>query len=384
MDDETPPTANQGRGLAKMLGTISLCVVSSVTASWLFLASGVIKLNTAQTITDNRDRIVSQEGETIAEVFKKVSPSSVAITTEAQASSSQVFGASAVQKGAGSGIIVSKDGYVLTNKHVVPAGTSKVSIVLASGKQYDNVTVIGRDPSNDIAFLKINDATDLPAALLGDSSKVEPGQKVVAIGNALGQFRNSVTAGIISGLGRPIEAQDEAGASEKLEDLFQTDAAINPGNSGGPLVDLKGEVIGMNTAISQQGQAIGFAIPINNAKGLIKTVTEKGKIIKPYLGVRYISLDAEIAKQFGVEVSRGAYVLGSQGENAVVSNSPADKAGIHEKDIITKVNNQDIDDSTTLASLLAPYAPGDKITLTVLRAGKQLHIVVTLETFPMT
>jgi serine protease Do len=368
---------------AKVVGIVALCVASSAATAWLLLATGIIKPDASQTITQNRDKIVLQQGEIVADVFKKVSPSTVAITTESQAASRRDFGATAVEQGAGSGIIISADGYIMTNKHVIPSGTSKVSVVLADGTTYDNVSVVGRDPLNDIAFLKINNVKNLPAVELGDSDAVQTGQQVVAIGNALGEFRNSVTSGIISGKGRPIQAsEDDQGASEQLENLLQTDAAINPGNSGGPLVTLDGKVVGMNTAVSEEGQAIGFAIPINDAKALINSVLKQGQIVRPYLGVRYITLDKSTAQQLNLNVNNGAYVMGDANAPAVVSGSPADKAGLKQGDVITKVNNTTLDDSHSLASALSQYGPGEKITLTVVRSGKTQTVDVTLAPYP--
>lgn len=384
---EPKPTVTATRprrqfNVLKPLGMVALCIVSSAVTAWLLLASGMIKPDASQTITGNREKLVLQEGEVVSDVFKKVSPSTVAITTETSRASSRFF-APSVQAGAGSGIIISKDGYVLTNKHVVPEGTSRVTVVLADGRELQDVTVIGRDPFNDLAFLKINGQNNLPAAEIGDSGAVEPGQKVVAIGNALGEFRNSVTTGIISGLGRPVQAESESGdSSEKLENLFQTDAAINPGNSGGPLLNLKGEVIGVNTAIAENAEGIGFAIPINDAKGMIKTVLEKGRIVKPYLGVRYVMLTTEIAAELQLQIRQGAYINGSAEGSAVIKGGPADKAGLRERDIITKVNNTTLTEDKSLASTLAQFSPGDKLNLTILRDGKEQTIEVTLEPYP--
>jgi serine protease Do len=377
------PNRSRGRQLG-IFGTIALCIVSSTATAWILLGTGVIRPDATQTIRANRDKIVLQQGEIVADVFKKVSPSTVAITTELQSSSRRMFGATAVEQGAGSGIIISSDGYIMTNKHVIPDGTSKLTVVLADGTTYDNVSVVGRDPLNDIAFLKINSVKNLPAVELGDSDSIETGQQVVAIGNALGEFRNSVTSGIISGKGRPILAGDgsDSGSSEKLENLLQTDAAINPGNSGGPLVTLDGKVVGINTAISEEGEAIGFAIPINDAKGLINTVLKQGKIVRPYLGVRYISLDKATAEQLNLSVTQGVYVTGDDSGPAIVPGSPADKAGLKSGDVITKVNSTDITESHALASSLAQLRPGDKVTLTIVRDGKAQEVGVTLDPFP--
>lgn len=385
----TTPSRVVGRatlGLPKTLAIVAICISSSLLASWLFVMTGIIHPDVTKTITENRQKIVMQEGETMADVFKKVSPSTVSIITESPITVNSFFGTNtALQKGAGSGIIISQDGYILTNKHVVPDGTGKVTVVMADGKQYTDVSIVGRDPLNDIAFLKVAGVKNLPAAELGDSSAVSPGQRVVAIGNALGQFRNSVTAGIISGIGRPVEASDGAGSSEKLENLFQTDAAINPGNSGGPLVTLDGKVIGINTAVAQQAQTIGFAIPINEAKKLVDQVKKDGKIVKPYLGVYYINITPENANVININADHGAYITSSgSAQGAVIPNSPGDKAGLREHDIILKLNGKDVTQDSTLASQLASFASGDKVTLTVQRSGKQITVQVTLEAYPTT
>jgi serine protease Do len=378
-------TANAPKSnVSRIVGTVLLCFVASFMGAWFFISSGIVPLDASRTISDNREKIVLAEGEIVADVFNKVSPSTVSITTQSVSRTNDFFFGpqSQLTEGAGSGIIVSKDGYVLTNKHVVPEGTSKVKVILHDGKEYDDVKVIGRDPTNDIAFLKINGVNDLTAAAIGDSSEVKPGQKVVAIGNALGIFRNSVTSGIVSGLGRPIQASDGQGMAESLENLFQTDAAINPGNSGGPLVNLKGEVIGINTAVAQQGDAIGFAIPINDAKGLLNGVLATGKVTKPYLGVRYVTLDPQVAQELNLNVSEGALVRAGGGSPAVVSNSPAAKAGLRDGDIITKVNNRAVAGGTGLASHLAQYKVGDELELTILRGGREEKIKIKLEAYP--
>lgn len=369
------------RKILAVVGAILLCLVTSFFGAWLLLATGLVHPDASRTLTDNRQTLVLQQGEIVSEVFKKVSPSTVAITTESIDSTSVI--GPRVDQGAGSGIIISSDGYILTNKHVVPDGTNKVTVVLDNGRQYTDVKIVGRDPSNDIAFLKINNANGLSAATIGDSSQVTAGQQVVAIGNALGLFRNSVTSGIISGIGRPIQAADGVtGSAEQLEDMFQTDAAINPGNSGGPLVNLKGEVIGMNTAVSQDGQSIGFAIPMNDAKGLISSVLKGGTIQKPYLGVRYVTITPEIAQQLNLPVSEGALVQGGSGQPAVIAGGPAAKAGITNGDIITKLNGKAITADSGLSTKLAQFNPGDKVDLTVLRGGKTQIVSVTLDNYP--
>ncbi|MNL19723.1 putative serine protease HtrA [compost metagenome] len=283
-------------------------------------------------------------------------------------------------EGAGTGIIISANGYIITNKHVV-SDASNVSVVTSDGTTYDNVELVGVDPLNDVAFLKVKGVTDLKPAEIGDSSSIRIGQKVVAIGNALGQYQNTVTSGIISGTGRPVSAQ--AGETvETLTDLLQTDASINPGNSGGPLVNVAGQVIGINTAIASDAAGIGFAIPINATKGLMTGVLETGKISRAYLGVSYQTITPEVAKQYKLSVSQGAYVVASnQANNAVVKNGPADKAGVQNKDIITKINDKSVGDKGGVASLIGEYKPGDTIQLTILRDNKTIDVRVTLAAY---
>ncbi|MCL5733842.1 MAG: trypsin-like peptidase domain-containing protein [Patescibacteria group bacterium] len=278
--------------------------------------------------------------------------------------------------GGGSGFIISSDGLILTNKHVVSEKNASYTVLTNDGKKYD-AKVLAQDPATDLAVVKINQ-TGLPTVKLGDSDSVQLGQTAIAIGNALGEFRNTVSAGVISGLARTITASG-AGISETIEGVFQTDAAINAGNSGGPLLNLKGEVIGINTAMVSGAQNIGFAIPINKAKRDIDSVKTTGKIISPYLGVRYILITPDLAKKEKLSVENGALVRGEKNEPAVIKNSPAGKAGIQAEDIIVSVNGVKIDQNNSLASLVQKYKVGDKINLKVLRNGKELSFEVILE-----
>jgi serine protease Do len=347
------------------------------------------------TSTSAKQQYISNESQLIASIAKTVGQSVVSIDVTGQntTAGSDFFGFAFPQtqqtEAAGTGFIISSDGTIVTNRHVVPAGTQSVSVTLADGTKYDNVQVIGRttdSSSQDIAFLKISDlkGKTLTPVTLGDSSKMQVGDRVIAIGNALGQFQNTVTTGIISGFGRDVTAGDQSGqqASENLTDLFQTDAAINEGNSGGPLVNINGEVIGINTAVASDAQNIGFAQPVNDLKGLISGVLNNGQLQQPYLGVRYVSLTNDLAHEFNIKVTRGAYVVSSDTDPAVVPGSPADKAGLKDHDVITKVNNVNIDDKTSLTSALSKFKVGEKVTLTVVRDGKTMTIKATLGNAP--
>jgi serine protease Do len=236
----------------------------------------------------------------------------------------------------------------------------------------------------DVAFLKINDTEGkkLSVAKIGDSSRMQVGDGVIAIGNALGQFQNSVTSGIISGYGRSVEASDGGGSSESLQNLFQTDAAINQGNSGGPLVNTNGEVIGINTAVAGgDAQNIGFSIPINDAKGLIDGVLANGELRRPYLGVQYVQLTPALAEELNLSVDQGAYINDSNG-GGIVGGSPAAAAGLQGKDIITKINDQNVDRNNTLASVIGRFKVGDKVTITYIRGGDTKTTEATVGELP--
>ncbi len=318
----------------------------------------------------------------IADVASKVSSSVVSITTEIRTTG--WFGQSSTSSAAGTGIIISSDGYILTNKHVIE-DANKISVVTSEGKIYEKVKLVTTDPLNDVAFLKIPDASDLPAAKIGNSKTISVGQQVIAIGNALGQFENTVTSGIISGTGRSIIATDSNySSSESLNDLIQTDAAINPGNSGGPLVNAAGEVIGINTATSSEADGIGFAIPISSVKGMLDQVLESGSAKRAYLGVYSINITPDIASEYELPVTSGAYLYYTSGKynsSAIAKNSPAEKAGLKNKDIIVSINGEKIGESGSLTSLIGGYKPGDTVQLSILREGKEKAINVTLDSY---
>jgi len=284
--------------------------------------------------------------------------------------------------GGGTGFFISSDGLLLTNKHVVEDDKAEYSVIMQDGTRYDNVQVLARDPLEDMAILKVDDGDDFPALELGDSDSLKVGQTVIAIGNSLGQYQNSVTKGIVSGLGRDITAGDSLGqSSERLQDIIQTDAAINQGNSGGPLINLAGQVVGINTAVDFSGQLVGFALPINGLKDEIESVRNTGEIVKPYLGVRYVILTPKIAEQNDLDYDYGALVLrGNEiGALAVVPGSPADKAGIEENDIILEINGTKLNKDNDLSTLIQEYSVGDKLKLKISHDGSEKEVEVTLE-----
>ncbi len=281
--------------------------------------------------------------------------------------------------GGGSGFIITADGLVVTNKHVTFDTKASYTVLTNDGKRYD-AKILAIDPYRDLAILKIS-ADSLPIVTLGDSDTLKLGQTAIAIGNALGEFRNTVSVGVISGLSRNITASG-GDITETIEGLIQTDAAINEGNSGGPLLNLKGEVVGINVAMVSGAQNIGFAIPINQVRQAIESVKKTGRIITPYLGVSYAIINSDLAKTEKLSVDYGALVQKSQGNPAVLSNSPAEKAGIQAGDIIMELNGEKITQDNPLSSLIQKYNVGDTVTLKILREGKEMELKVVLEERP--
>ena len=313
----------------------------------------------------------------IADVAAKVSSSVVSIVTSVK--TTNFFGQSSNSSAAGTGIIVSSDGYILTNKHVI-SEASTVAVITDDGTTYEDVEIVATDPLNDVAFLKVKDASNLSVATLGDSKTISVGQQVIAIGNALGEYQNTVTSGIISGTGRSVTASDGTNYNtETLTDMIQTDAAINSGNSGGPLVNAAGEVIGINTATSTSAENMGFAIPISSVKGMLSQLLETGKAERAYLGVYSSEITPDAAKAYNLPVSAGAYLYSSSTYSAIISGGPADKAGLKDKDIVTAVNGVKVGASGSLSNLIGEYKPGDTVQLTVIRDGSERAVNVTLE-----
>ena len=330
-----------------------------------------------------RQPITLDESSAIIDVAAKVSPAVVRIT--AAGAQANGFGDQIPQTGVGSGVIFDPNGWILTNRHVVTNDSaqiaSKLTVELKDGRQFDG-RVYGVDTLTDLAIVKI-DATDVPAAAIGDSSMLKVGQLTIAIGSPLGTYSNSVTSGIVSAKGRSITVD----GGQQLTNLIQTDAAINPGNSGGPLLDAAGNVIGINTAIAANSNGIGFAIPINIARPIMQQALAGQKLARPYIGIRYEAIDVQLATRDKLPVQQGAVIRGGpgssgQGNEAVVPDSPADKAGLREGDIITGVEGQTIDTEHPLDAVLTQFAPGQTISVTILRDSKEQKVSVTLGTRP--
>jgi serine protease Do len=388
--DEPTPAANRPTR-SRNGGVIALAVVSLLIgaagltfAIIAFLKDGQGKpVETVSADGYYTGNSVEFEETSVANIVSKVTPAVVSIISETRSSGYSYFFSSGTTQSAGTGMIVSKDGYVLTNKHVID-GATKVTVVTDAGDTYDDVDIVGEDPLNDVAYLKINGAKDLPTIALGDSKSIAVGQPVLAIGNALGAYQNSVTQGIISGTGRSVTAGDSNGNNqETLTDMLQTDAAINPGNSGGPLVNAAGEVIGINTAVATSANGLGFAIPISATKGMLNRIMEGGKAERAYLGLTYVTVTAEVAKEAKLSVTHGAYLYNSSSRSgeAIVKNGPADKAGLKTKDVITKVGNVEVGRAGSISTLIGEYKVGDTVQLTYVRDGKEYTTNVTLEAY---
>jgi 2-alkenal reductase len=307
---------------------------------------------------------------TITKSVQKVGPAVVTVvgTIPGQLT---FFGPTGDQTVSGSGFFITDQGYLLTNNHVVE-GTKEVNIVLSDGTQ-EKATIVGTDPYSDIAILK-TDGKVPAVATLGNSDVLKPGESVIAIGSPLGDFKNTVTVGVVSATGRSIDT----GNGYQIENLIQTDAAINQGNSGGPLVDLAGEVIGINTLIVRStgsgsvAEGLGFAIPINTAQAVAQQIIQKGYFARPYLGIGYQSISPDIAVAYNLPVQWGVYVT------RVAANSPADQAGLKRGDIITKIGNVAIDETHSYLNALFIYKPGDQVTLEFMRNGQTMQVQVTL------
>jgi S1-C subfamily serine protease len=397
-----PAPAPAPRGGSTRGGSIAIVLAASITAAVLasggtyFALSSSGALNRTVTVVSPTPAI-DQAGATVSPatpaspaapaagdqtspvtvVAAQVSPAVVTIDAVAGATTSDPF--SLPQEGIGSGVIFDASGWILTNHHVV-AGSDKLTVKLKDGREFDG-TVYGIDSLTDLAIVKV-DAHDLPTARIGDSSAIKVGQLAIAIGSPLGTYTNTVTSGIISALGRSITVQ-----SGRINNLIQTDAAINPGNSGGPLLDGNGNVVGINTAVAGSAQGIGFAIPINIARPMMQQALAGEKLARPWIGVRYVPIDAKLQADQKLPVDHGALISagdGATGQSApgVIPGGPADKAGVREGDIIISIEGITIDYEHPLDDVLTQNPPGKTVTLGVLRDGKPIQLQLTLGTRP--
>ncbi len=389
-DPLTRPAAsapNGGRGglLGPLFAVALIAAVMASSGTYLVLdASGALDRatpapggTTAQPASTTTIRI--DEDSAITRAAAIVSPAVVTITTR-EGSGIGIDPLDLPATGVGSGILFDAAGWILTNRHVV-AGAQTFTVKLKDGREFSGRTY-GIDTLTDLAIVKI-DGSDLPVAPIGDSTALKAGQLAIAIGSPLGSFENSVTAGVVSALGREITVTDEqTGQPRRLRNLIQTDAAINQGNSGGALVDALGQVIGVNTAVAGSAQGIGFAIPIEVAKPIMRQAVAGEPLSRPYLGIVYTAVTPTLMRQEKLPIDYGAWISSSDARPAVVAGTPAAKAGLEDGDIITAIGGQRIDAGHSLEDILVRYRPGDEVALSVLRDGATLELKVTLGTRP--
>ena len=387
-----PASSGAGSG-PRVGGIIGLVLVASIVAAALasggtylaLRASGALEAQapvataTAGQNTGSSVPVTIDESSAVVAVAQKVSPAIVTITSVGTTDLNNGF--SIPSSGVGSGIIYDSSGWILTNRHVV-SGSEQLTVLLSDGRQLPGKTY-GIDTLTDLAIVKI-EGSGFPVAPVGDSDALKIGQLAIAIGSPLGTYTNTVTSGIVSGLARTIQVD-----GGDLRNLIQTDAAINPGNSGGALLDSGGNVIGVNTAVARgdNAQGIGFAIPINVAKPIMAQAVAGQAITRPWIGIRYVMIDKQVATQQKLPLDQGAWVSGGQDtagqtQPAVVAGGPADKAGLREGDIITALDAHQIDDQSPLENVLTQYSPGDKVTLSVRRGDQTVSLEVTLGTRP--
>jgi S1-C subfamily serine protease len=366
-----PPQARRPR----LLGFIALSLAAGVVAGSLsgLAVVNLVGLQAAQPSPEvptgeTVNEVTLDETSAVIESVSSVAPA--VVTIRVQTSTGGV--------GTGSGFIFDPDGWILTNRHV--AGDAAAIVVqLADSRRFDG-TLVGVDTLTDLAIVKI-DGSDLPTAPIGSSAALEIGQLTIAIGNPLGDFADTVTTGVVSGLGRAIQASDGQ-TSDDLRHLIQTDAAINPGNSGGPLVNSLGQVIGINTAVSSNAQGIGFAIPIDFAKPIMALALAGEPIARPYVGVFYTMITPQLAIDENLPVEAGALIDEGPSGVAVIPGTPADAAGLQAGDIITELGGRPVVEGRDIVVLLLPFRPGDTVPLTVLRGGEELEVEITLGELP--
>ena len=363
--------------ITSLIGAVVGCIIFTII---LFFVNPSVFTKNNQIVTTDKKEVapIVINSYSIPEATEKIMPSVVNIDTKSFTKVEQpvvnIFGIPAFrsqivpQQGSGSGVLIDNSGLVLTNEHVVH-GATEITVTFQNDESY-SAFVKGADPISDIALLQIKfndkDNSDMQPAILGDSDKLRIGEPVIAVGSPY-HFQQSVTYGVISARGRNLSDQ-----SKDFQDLLQTDAAINPGNSGGPLVNLKGEVIGINTAIIPYAQGIGFSIPINTVKNIVSQLLENGKVIRPYIGISIQDLNRHLAEYLRYDgILKGAVVIG------IAKGSPADDSDLRPKDIILKADGKDLSSSEELRKIIRNSKPGDVISLEIWRNGKNMSIAVT-------
>jgi len=373
-----PTVVRRGPGAAALIAIAVVAGMLSGALSAVGVANLIGDRNTVSSTGNGTEAsIVSDvtiaESSAVINAVDAIAPSVVTI----QVTTGGIFGGGT---GSGSGFIFDADGYIVTNRHVV-ANAEELVVVLNDGRQFPG-TVYGVDTLTDLAIVTV-EATGLPAAAIGSSGDLEPGQLAIAIGNPLGNYENTVTTGVVSGLGRQIQASDATQtSSEQLNNLIQTDAAINPGNSGGPLVNSAGQVIGVNTAVSTTAQGIGFAIPIDVAKPIMQQALDGEELRRPWIGVFYSMITPALAEQQDLPVEYGALIATGGSRAAVIPGSPAEEAGLREGDIIVAIDGEELSAETDLSLLIVPHEPGDAITLRIVRDNSAREVQVTLGELP--
>jgi serine protease Do len=386
---EAPPKRTASVGFRPVLTAAILSAVLASAGTFAVLdATGslnprVLPAGAPSGPAASHQAVTIDESSAVIDVAAKVSPAVVRITATGQ--TTDQFGGTLPESGVGSGIIFDAGGWILTNRHVVRTSNgqtaSQLTVELKDGRQFTG-KVYGIDTLTDLAIVRI-DATDLPTASLGSSNDLKVGELAIAIGSPLGTYTNSVTSGIISATGRSVVVE----TGTRLNDLIQTDAAINPGNSGGPLLDAAGNVIGINTAVAQGSNGIGFAIPVDIAKPIMGQALAGQQLARPYIGIRYEEIDLQVKAEKHLSVDQGALIgpgTDASGNSlpAITAGSPADKAGLKDGDVVVSIEDQVIDKEHPLDAVLAAYAPGQTIQVHILRGTQSLTIAVTLGTRP--
>jgi S1-C subfamily serine protease len=372
-----PAPVRQGLGAGPIVSIAVVAGIVSGALSAVGVANLVIDRDPAPLVADADGATVGNvtidESSAVISAVAKVAPAVVTIQ-------SSVGGLLDGATGSGSGFIYDPNGFILTNRHVVE-DTTQLTVILDDGRRFDG-TVYGVDTLTDLAIVKI-DGTDLPYAPIGSSAALEPGQLAIAVGNPLGDYANTVTTGVVSGIGRQIRASSATqNSSDVLRNLIQTDAAINPGNSGGPLVNSAGQVIGINTAVSENAQGLGFSIPIDVAKPIMAQAVAGEDLVRPWIGVYYTAVTPALAEEEDLPVDYGALIGTTDGSEAVFPGSPAEQAGLQAGDIIVAINGTQVTADSDLSMLILPFSAGETITLRVLRDSSTEEVDVTLGELP--